>query len=200
MYSGMTIRKSKLTCETDFSPRQFLQHIIVAFVSSPSVWSLLDSNSNQGSLCDWELGCLEDSWWVLLLYPATPTWKITTGFPASSFSLLPHEILTAHVKIIKRAVFYSNVHLKVSCMVIVLHQEPKSKRPQLITKSINGYWNFISQFLEVPARQLRKRKYDTESYKLFWITQSEAWRVGSKSLEHSVKFRLEKWIIVIPLK
>lgn len=140
----------------------------MAFVSSPSVWSLLDSNSSQGSLCDWELGCLEDSWWVLLLYPGTPTWKIKTGFPESSFSVLPYYW---SCKSIKKAVFHSNVHLKVSCMFIV-----------------------------VSISTCKTNKIKKVLHRIIQITLSEVWGVGSKSLEHSLKFRFEKWIIAIPLK
>lgn len=46
----------------------------------------------------------------------------TTGFPASSFSVLPHELLTVHVKIIKMLCFTVNcIVIVLHCMIIVLH-------------------------------------------------------------------------------
>lgn len=70
MYYETSIMKSKLTCDTEVSSQTISsQFNITPFLSSPSVWSLSDSNSSQGSLCDSELDCLEDSSQVLLLYP-----------------------------------------------------------------------------------------------------------------------------------
>lgn len=120
MYCGINMRNSKLSYEMETFPKQFHKSSITPFLSSPSVWSLLDSNSSQGSLYGWELGCLEDSLQVLLLYPGIQTQKTTVALH-HFFQSCHMIILTVHVTIIKRDVIHSNLHLKVNCIVIVLH-------------------------------------------------------------------------------